>query len=267
MSSIEVTAKNLDEAKKIAADRLGVDASQIITTVLEESKGLFGKSSLRVKAEVADAPAAKAVVEEIVEEATAPEPPAKKGRAPRKPKAEKAEAAAPVAEEAPAAEAAEEEAGPQVVATQADADQLLGLVNDLLSAGDLRAEARISDVSGKYVSIQIDGKDTSHLVGKNGEVLNQLQYLLNVMAAQQFHNGIRITLDGNDYRHKREEQLTTLATKIAEQVQLRGEEAVLDALPAFERRIIHKVLADNPAIATYSEGEEPNRRVVIAPAE
>ena len=58
-----------------------------------------------------------------------------------------------------------------------------------------------------------------------------------------------------------------LATQIAEQVVARGEEAVLDALPAFERRVIHQILADFEGVQTYSEGEEPNRRVVIAPIE
>ena len=71
----------------------------------------------------------------------------------------------------------------------------------------------------------------------------------------------------NDYRKRREDALTNLATKIAEQVLERQEEAVLDALPAFERRIVHKALSTIGGIATYSEGEEPNRRVVIAPAE
>jgi hypothetical protein len=78
--------------------------------------------------------------------------------------------------------------------------------------------------------------------------------------------GIRATLDGNDYRRRREEALTQLASKIAAQVLDRGEEAVLDALPAFERRIVHKALSEIDGVTTYSEGEEPNRRVVIVPS-
>jgi spoIIIJ-associated protein len=115
--------------------------------------------------------------------------------------------------------------------------------------------------------VQLDGKDVAHLVGKHGEVLNALQYLINIMAGRRFGNGVRVTLDGNDFRKRREDQLTQLAQNIADQVRKRQEEAVLDALPAFERRIVHKALSDLGGITTYSEGEEPNRRVVIAPAE
>jgi spoIIIJ-associated protein len=86
------------------------------------------------------------------------------------------------------------------------------------------------------------------------------------MANRKIGNGVRVTLDGNDYRLRREQTLTKLAESIAEQVLARGEEAVLDALPAFERRIVHRALGEISGISTYSEGEEPNRRVVIAPA-
>ena len=87
------------------------------------------------------------------------------------------------------------------------------------------------------------------------------------MANQKYGNGIRVTLDGNAFRKNREEQLEKLAKKIAEQVLERSAEALLDPLPAFERRIIHKVLSEYPGIQTFSEGEDPNRRVVIAPAD
>jgi spoIIIJ-associated protein len=73
-------------------------------------------------------------------------------------------------------------------------------------------------------------------------------------------------VEGDNYRERRAEMLTNMARQIAEQVVERGEEAVLDALPAFERRVIHQALVDIEGINTYSEGEEPNRCVVIAPA-
>ncbi|MCH8979662.1 MAG: hypothetical protein IH945_10540, partial [Armatimonadetes bacterium] len=77
--------------------------------------------------------------------------------------------------------------------------------------------------------------------------------------------GVRVVLEGNEYRKKRQEVLTKLATQIAKEVASRGEEAVLDALPAFERRVVHKALSEFEGVKTYSEGEEPERRVVIAP--
>jgi spoIIIJ-associated protein len=162
-------------------------------------------------------------------------------------------------------EEAEERA--EVVATEEDESAIAAIVAQLMESGDLDVQVEETSRQGKYVNVVLDGKDAAHLVGKHGEVLNALQYLVNVMLTQKRKNGVRATIDGGNYRRKREEALTKLATNIANEVKKRGEEAVLDALPAFERRIVHKVLSEIEGISTYSEGEEPNRRVVIAPVE
>ncbi|HLO97382.1 MAG TPA: RNA-binding cell elongation regulator Jag/EloR [Fimbriimonas sp.] len=302
MQSIELTVKSLEEAPTVAAEQLGVSPKDIKITVLEESKKLFGKVSYKVRAEstVVEKPApaakpaaakaapaasaapaaeasaprkklgAKKVAEEVaetpvVEEAAKPARTAKPARAAKPAKTEATPAAAE-GEAAPAAET-EEDNGPEVVATQEDADKLGGILKTLAKKSGLDAQIEVGELQGKYINLSIDGREASFLVGKNGEVLNSLQYLINLIAKQQLSNGVRVTLDGNDYRKKRAEALTNLATKIAEKVIERGEEAVLEALPAFERRVIHKALQEIPGVATYSEGEEPDRRVVIAPAD
>jgi spoIIIJ-associated protein len=293
MQSIEITGKSVDEAKKNAAAKLGVAADALSVTILEETKGLFGKSSVRIKAEVgvaapaakaapretkarASAPA-KAVVEapsketEAIEESFNEAPPSevekeeKTARPRRAPRAKSESKPAEVAAEEPQEEVSDAgEAGPS--ATDHDADQLSGLVADMIEAADLEVSIRAATTNGRYVNIELDGRDVAHLVGKHGEVLNAMQYLVNIVAGRRFNNGIRATLDGNNYRRRREDQLAQLAIRVAEEVKKRGEEAVLDALPAFERRIVHKSLSDYQGVQTYSEGEEPNRRVVIAPA-
>lgn len=279
MQSLELTAKSLDEAKQTAAQKLGVEPDQVQITVLEETKGLFGKMNYRVRAEVASAaPAAEAKpakksaakTKAKAEPAPAPEPepepeakPAKKSAPKGKAKAEPAPA--PVVAEASDADE-EEDNQEEVVATDEDANRLTAMVNEILELAQLDAEVTQTDLNGRYVNVQLDGKDVAFLVGKHGEVLNNFQYLVNVMANRKYGNGVRVTLDGNHYRDRRETALTELATQIAEQVRLRGEEAVLDALPAFERRVVHRALAEMEGISTYSEGEEPNRRIVIAPA-
>jgi spoIIIJ-associated protein len=195
--------------------------------------------------------------------APAPEPeePAKPAEKPgRAPRARKE--AAPKAAAAPAAEG---DAPTVADATDEDADRMHGMLQALADSTGLSVEVSVHGTNGRYVNLSIDGDDAGYLVGKNGEVLNSLQYLLNIIHNQRVGNGVRATLDGNNYRHKREEQLTVLANRIAAQVEKRGEEAVLDALPAFERRIVHKALGEHAGVMTYSEGEEPNRRVVIAP--
>ena len=287
MPSIELTVKNLDEAAATAAEQLGVSADQVKITVIEESKKLFGKVSYKVKAEAPDtaAPAAekktakapaKAKKAEAAPAEEAPAAPAaeeKKAAAPKKlgakKKADEAPAApaaeAPATEAAPAAAEQEEETGPEISATPEDAAKLGEILELLAQKSGLDAEIVVGELQGKYINLSIDGKEAGYLVGKNGEVLNSLQYLINLVAKQQLGNGVRVTLDGNDYRKKRAESLTALAEKIADKVKERGEEAVLEALPAFERRVIHKALQEIEGVTTYSEGEEPDRRVVIAP--
>jgi len=274
MESIEITASSMEEALDKAATELGVEPSRVRLTVLEQTKGLFGQGKVRVKAEVGPEP-------EVVVAAPAPAPAPKakaKAKAEPKPKSEpKAKPAPepvaepepePEVEEAPVvvAEETEEDQAESRPATEEDAEQLVGYINEILEAANFRASAECESITGKYINIELDGRDVSYLVGRRGEVLNAFQYLMNVIATRQL-SGPRVVLDGNHYRERREEILTKLAVEIAEQVRERGEEAVLDALPAFERRVVHRALVDFDGVSTYSEGEEPNRRVVIAPAE
>jgi len=278
MQTIELTAKTVQEATKLAAEKLGTSPDAVTVTVLEEIKGLFGKSSVRVRAEAAAAAPTKAPAkskappapEPVVVEAPAPVEAAAPAKRPstRGKKAAPAEES-PVQADAAPAEASGDEAPQEggAEATAADGEQLLGLLNGLLTAGDLEVNADVTAISGRYVNIRLDGKDVAYLVGKHGEVLNALQYLLNITAARKVGNGVRATLDGNDFRKRREDKLAAHAKMVADEVIKRGEEAVLDAMPAFDRRIVHKAMGEYPGVSTYSEGEEPNRRVVIAPAD
>ena len=294
MQSVELSAKTLDEARKAAASKLGVSEDALTVTVLEETKGLFGKSTVRVRAEAADAPSTapeeeapaakpaprgrgrKPAAEPTPETVGAPDPvdvpsveatPEEPSRSRRGRGGRGRSESAPVAEAevAPVTEASEE--APASAATSEDGEALAGLLRELLESAGMEVSVTLGEISGRYVSLKIDGKDAAYLVGKHGEVLNALQYLVNVVAHRRIGTDARATLDGNDYRKRREDVLTQMAANIAAQVKERGEEAVLDALPAFERRIVHKALQEIDGVQTYSEGEEPNRRVVIAPAE
>lgn len=290
MPTIEVTGKSLEEATRMAAEKLGAAPEAISITVIEESKGkgLFGQSKVRVRAELPEeakapepapvepAPVVEAVaVVETEAVAVAPEtaPAEADAEADKKPRSARggSRRGAKPKEEAPApAEGSEEEsaaaaAAPEVVATDEHAELLNGILSRILEAGDLSAQSTISGVNGRYVTLELNGKDVSYLVGKHGEVLNALQYLMNIISGRTLNNGVRTVLDGGNFRQKREESLTKMAQNIAREVIARGEEAVLNALPAFERRIVHKALADIKGVTTFSEGEEPNRRVVIVP--
>lgn len=300
MDTLELTAPNLDEARALAASQLGVDPALITLTVLEEKKGLFGRpGSIKVKAEAKAAPAEKPAKEAKPKGRTAKAAPAAPADEPAPAAAEEAEAApaepeteaepepakpakgrgrakkdapaaaegGPAAEEAAAPAESSEEPAVERSASDEDGDFMVNCFNQMFDEGDLRVKAKVVSLTGKYINIELDGRDVSWLVGKRGEVLNALQYLGNVIASRQLNNGARVVLDGNKFRERRLEILTKQATDIAEQVKANGMEAVLDPLPAFERRIVHQALADYPGVVTYSEGEEPARKVVIAPAE
>lgn len=270
MEAIEIAATSVDKALEQAAAQFGVSKDQVAVTVLEETKGLFGKGQVRVKAELK---AAVAVADKKPRTKKAAEPKAEvPAKAEPSPKPEKAarpsKKSATAVVEAPSDEPADAKpTGAEVVANEADAEKIVGIMSDLLDSSGLEIEVAINEIAGKYVNVSLSGLDVSYLVGRRGEVLNALQYLMNVILTRQMENGVRVVVDGDDFRRRRQEVLEKLAFDIAEEVQKRGEEAVLDALPAFERRVIHQALSEFKGVVTYSEGEEPDRRVVIAPAE
>lgn len=288
VSPSEVKITVLDESKKLFGKVSYKVKAEVIGGAKPAAKAVV-ETPTEAKAPTPTSPAAPAAAtgaprkklgskkadESAAEEAPAvEEKPAAKAAKPARPT--KAAAKPAKTEEAPAAPAAteeaangeaEEDAGPEVVASEEDAKKLGSILKTLTKKSGLNAEIQVGELQGKYINLSIDGREASFLVGKNGEVLNSLQYLINLIAKQQLANGVRVTLDGNDYRKKRAEALTNLATQIAEKVIERGEEAVLEALPAFERRVIHKALQEIEGVVTYSEGEEPDRRVVIAPAD
>jgi len=294
MQFIELTAKSVEEAKALASKKLNVAEENIVVTVLEQNKGLFGRTQMRVRAEIANqdiASDSQLISSVVAEDAVPPvaedaskssvkEKTMIKKRSPRSNRSTKTnatenasennadlsiaagtaivETVESVTEHTPITQA-------PVVANEADVDRVVSIVAELLRLAEIEADINVKGTSGRYVNLELDGKDLGHLIGKTGEVLNSFQYIANLIIIKELNNGVRMTVDGNNYRSRREVALKQLAEDIAQQVTSRQEEAVLDALPAFERRVVHKALESHPEVMTYSEGEEPSRRVVIAP--
>ena len=115
-----------------------------------------------------------------------------------------------------------------------------------------------------FVTIKLEGKDSSKLIGYRGDILNSLQTILNSIANKGCETKVRITLDIGDYRIKREKSLEELADKIAKTVLKNGKSVTLEPMVAYERKIIHNRLQSSNNVKTYSIGEEPYRKVVIA---
>jgi len=117
------------------------------------------------------------------------------------------------------------------------------------------------------IRIRIDSTTMGILIGRRGETLDALQYLTSLVVNRnrKEEGYTRVTLDTEDYRDKREETLTRLARKIASQVKATGRARTLEPMNPYERRVLHSALQNHPYVTTHSEGEEPNRRVVISP--
>lgn len=122
----------------------------------------------------------------------------------------------------------------------------------------------IVDLKNGILRIDINGEDSKTLIGYRGEVLNSLQVILNSIANKNSKNKIRVVLNISNYREKREKSLEELADKISKTVFKTGKSITLEPMMAYERKIIHSRLQTSNKVKTYSIGEEPHRKVVIA---
>jgi spoIIIJ-associated protein len=145
--------------------------------------------------------------------------------------------------------------------------QALEFAEGLAAASGLEITAAQVREEADGITIAFSGPDARYLVGKGGATLDAIQYLTSLAVTRKSGlNRFHIIYDADSYRERREATLKRLATDLAAQVLSTGQEAVLDPLSPMERRIVHQALAEQQGIRTYSEGEEPERYIVIAPA-
>lgn|SRR5690606_7385970 len=116
------------------------------------------------------------------------------------------------------------------------------------------------------IFIDILGRDLGMLIGRRGEHLSQLQYLVNTLVNRKLGNWTRVIIDIEGYRTRREESLVGLAERVARQVARSGRSIVLEPMPPNERRIIHLTLREHPDVSTHSSGEGAQRRITVEPA-
>lgn len=120
-------------------------------------------------------------------------------------------------------------------------------------------------VTDHHVTYEVTGDDIALLIGKRGQTLNALQYLLHLAMNKNASEFYTVTLDAEGYRERRKETLEALANRMADKAVRLNKKVALEPMPAFERKIIHNVLQENKAITTYSDGNEPHRHIVIQP--
>lgn len=121
---------------------------------------------------------------------------------------------------------------------------------------------------GNDLSVSIDGHGAGALIGRGGETIDALQYLLSQVASRaEAGSRRRVTLDADGYRGRRAAALQELAAQAAQEAVEFGEEIELDAMTPHDRRIVHMALKERTDVVTRSEGEEPRRRIIVEPAE
>ena len=136
-------------------------------------------------------------------------------------------------------------------------------LRDVLDAMGIKAEIRIKE-ENDIISINLTGPNMGIIIGYRGETLDSLQYLISLVINKGHDIEYkRVILDTENYRTKRQETLKRLAEKTAYKVKRNGKSFKLEPMNPYERRIIHSALQDNPFVKTFSEGEEPYRRVVV----
>lgn len=254
---IERTGKTIDEAIAAAAEELGVDKDELDIEILETPTkrlfGLFGETPAKIRATVKEPPEMirnekPVVVEEparLEEEISAEEP------------AEKFE---PILEPSPVEDTVEPFDRDKVIDTAED------FLQEVFAAMKLEVIMKIEDNDEEGCLIELSGKGLGILIGRRGQALDALQYLLN-LAVNRKHadEKVHFVLDVEDYRRRREQTLIKLAKSVAERVIKTRREVKLEPMNRHERKIIHTVLQDNNRVETHSAGEEPYRYIVVSP--
>lgn len=139
-------------------------------------------------------------------------------------------------------------------------------LRDVLNNMNIKCEIHVENTKDE-LNVNLIGNDMGILIGRRGETLDSLQYLLSLVINKEHKDEKykRVVIDTENYRKKREETLIRLANKLASRVRKTGKEIILEPMNPYERRVIHSALQGNRYISTRSEGEEPYRKVVIEP--
>lgn len=200
---------------------------------------------------------------------TAPKPPKapreKKPRAPKAEKPAKAEKQAEPREYAPMvpAKTFSPTEPPVMHPEDTPAGRAQRFLMDVTSLMNVKVDVYVDDTAEDGLYIHMIGDTLGILIGRRGETLDALQYLTSLQVNKGREGYIRVTLDTENYRAKREDSLRRLAQRMANRAQKTGRKVVLEPMNPYERRVLHTALQNHPAVTTHSEGEEPNRRVVI----
>ncbi len=270
---IESTGKTEEAAIAKALAELGLERDDVEVEILARAKsGFLGIGSQPAKVKITY----EATDEEPDQKAVKPQEPApvaeKKKQTPKaapkekpspapvkKPEAKHTDklSAKPQAQPAPAAEEAPVEAG-------SNEERIVRFLSGLLVQMGSKAQVKVEKGENDSYQVELVGDSLGSLIGRRGETLDAIQQLTNYSVNRGQNHRIRVHLDAENYRAKREESLQRLARKTAGKAVKNRRNVTLEPMNAYERHVIHAALQDYRGVTTYSIGTEPNRRIVIA---
>ena len=262
IKTLDKSGKTLDLALEEALRELGLskdDLSYHYEVVQQAKAGFLG---------IGAQPAIVRVSYEVPDPVSEPKPAPK--AEPKPPKAEKrAESAAkaePVkaVEPTPAAPVSASAAAPVVDDENADYAAIRSFLTGLLDRMGVKAEIEISPRESGGVNVNLSGSGMGAIIGRRGETLDAIQHLTNYVVNRDSDKRLRISVDAESYRAKREESLTKLAEKMAEKTIKYKRSMALEPMNSYERHVIHTALQNYEGVTTSSTGVEPNRRVVVS---
>lgn len=251
---IESTGRTEEAAIEAALQKLGMDRDDVSVEVLERAKtGFLGIGASPAKVKVTYEAPDEEPVEEVKPVETVPAAPV----------AEEAPKAAPEAPKAPVAEEPKAQPAAATVAADERAEKIHAFLTGLLAHMGSSAIPSITLGEENTYEVELLGEHLGSLIGRRGETLDAIQQLTNYAVNHGADHRVRIHVDAENYRAKREQTLEALARKVAAKVVRLRRNVTLEPMNAYERHVIHSALQDYPGVSTGSIGTEPNRRVVV----
>ena len=276
---IDVTGKTEEEAINRALEQLKLDRDDVSVEILERAKaGFLGLGSCPAKVRVSygedEEPAAPAQPEEEsasqqpkAEKVREDKPKAEKPRTEKKPAEKPQRREEPVKKEsAPKTEEAQTVKAPENLGEEVNderAQEIRKFLSGLLQQMEVQAEVKVYlPEKGRY-KVFLEGQGLGTIIGRRGETLDAIQQLTSY-SVNRTGSRVRVQLDAENYRAKREQSLERLANKVAGKVVKYRRSVTLEPMNAYERHVIHTALQEVPGVTTYSTGVDPNRRVIVA---
>lgn len=260
MDVSEKWGTDVETAVNLALAELKLTIDEVDVTVLEEpSRGFFGIGSKLALVRVEKKkPVEKVKAEEVKEKVKMKPEPVKAQKKEKIERPEKKSEPEPKKSAASAVVAAPETAD---MAAVKDHSALVFLKEVTEQMGlDIDISAKANDDN---VFVNIQGKDSGTIIGKRGQTLDAIQYLTSLVVNKDQENYIRVVVDAENYRSKREKTLEKLANRLADKVVKTKRSVRLEPMNPYERKVIHATLQNNPRVTTRSEGQDPYRRVII----